>query len=244
MNEAEDNQKTAPDDKTPAEAFNDGIRQLQEQIVLRLRSLKRGLEREIDRCRETNNAPDLARAYARFRNVWSEEETSIQEEMKAVGKLFSRLAEVDFPEILERSGMHNVPIADADINRTMGVQVRTKASIKSGFKQEAIDYLRADRDAIDALETGDMGFAHHCLMLGHRKELAEAVKSKACSAQDAIKEIRETTDGLENIVVDHVFPQTLSSLAKDWAEEGKELPEEIFSTYLQPTTTWRKIASK
>lgn len=237
------------DDRPPHIAFKDGIEILQRDIVLRLRSLRRGLENEIQRCRDTNNAPDMARAYARFRNIWSENDDSVMKEAAGVGKLFTQLAEVIYPETLEFSGMQSVPLTDEDIKRVIGMQVRTKASVKSGLKEQAVAFLRADLTAIDALRDEDFNLAHDALVLGGRTEMAKEIKKtgydlSSASRQKMIDQIEATTQNLEAIVVDHIFPQTLSSLAKDMASEGHELPEDIFTTYLQPTTTWRKITSK
>ncbi|MGI9493890.1 MAG: hypothetical protein ACR2QF_15950 [Geminicoccaceae bacterium] len=206
---------------------------------MRLASLKRGLEIEVERCREDNNAVDMAKAYVTFRETWELIETASKE----AKKVFDHLSQVDFPEALQLQGLANVALEDA--GRTIGVQVRTKASIIADAKMEAIDYLRADHNAVVALEIGDKELAGSYMVLGGRYSMAKRIEEVGLNeANQMIDEIRETTKNLEALVVDHVFPQTLSSVAKDLAEEGIELPDDKFRTYLQPTTTWRKITPK
>lgn len=220
-----------------AELFKTRLDKIQDQINTRIQALKNGLTDEVDRCREAVDPVDLAKCYANFRTSYE----GIKEEIKDLNDAFAYLEEVQFPELLKARGMKNVPLED--IGRTIGMQTRTKASIVSGMKEDAILYLRADYNAVAALEAGELKIAVHNLILGGRKELAESVQERKISISDAIEQIHNTTDNLENIVQEHVFPQTLSALAKGWAEEGKELPEQFFNTYLAMTTTWRKIAS-
>ena len=227
--------------------FAEGVEKIRRSVRIQLGSLLRGLNQEIKRCKDDNEVADLARAYVVFREAWKEQEESISAAVKEVEGRFATLAEHDFPEALETSGQHNIALAD--LGRTISVQVRTKASIKSGAKEEAIDFFRSDANAIAALEAGELEAAVHNLMLGGRRRMANAVQSAIDDGASLdptvmIGEIRETTDHLEGVVVEHIFPQTLSSLAKSMADQGKELPENIFTTFLQPNTTWRKLTSK
>jgi hypothetical protein len=233
------------DDKKEIPPFADGARALHQQMVMRIRSLKRGLEAEIERCQREDDATALARCYCLFRELFVEDADSIEQEMKELKAVYTRLIEHDYPALLEDSGQPHIALLD--FGRQVGTQVRTKCSVLKEDKERAIAYLQADQTAIKALEMGDYNAAIDALELGGRKNLASKLADDATQQVDPayiIEEIKETTDGLENIVVPHIFPQTLSSLAKDLAEEGRALPDDIFNTYLQTTTTWRKIAKK
>lgn len=156
------------------------------------------LKAEVERTRNEADPIDMAMCYVRTR----EAKETLEGALTILGSSFTSLATRHYPELLEQRGMPNVSLIE--VGRVIGVQYRTKASVKDGKKQDAINFL-----------------------LGYKEE----------------SDSGETIRPLEGLVVPHIFPQTLSSTAKTWAKEGKELPEELFTTFLQPNTTWRKIAS-
>ena len=221
--------------------FATGIKHLREQIGLRLSSMRRGLDKEVIESREATDAIRLARAYVAFRQEWD----VLQDHIKEVKGVFAKLQEVDFPDMLQTAGLMNVPLEDEGY--TVGMQVRTKASIVSGAKEEAIEFFRADATALEAIQNEDWPTAIAALKLGEREKLAKKVSDEVgkgvfeiSEIESVVAEIQETTEGLEALVTEQVSPQTLSKLAKDWADEGKELPEALFNTFLQPSTTMRK----
>lgn len=79
---------------------------------------------------------------------------------------------------------------------------------------------------------------------GYRVTVAHATRASIKGGQrDAAFEwLRD--NGLEDIVTATVNASTLSAVAKTMAEENKELPEELFQTYVQPTTSVTKVKGK
>lgn len=65
---------------------------------------------------------------------------------------------------------------------------------------------------------------------------------KADRKGQAIAWLKSTGNG--EIVQPHIHPMTLSSFAADLTREGRELPQDIFTTYLARTIAWPKIKSR
>jgi hypothetical protein len=191
----------------------------------------------------------MARAYVTLKLAIG----AMEESFKDLGAMFRKLGEFDFPEALEKSKMQNVPLTDKGF--TVGTSVRTKASIVGSQKEEAFNFLRADVKLVDMLEgvvdeaspQEVLEIAEHCEFACRWDEVSQVKKLIASGdpltedlAQAMAQNVLATTKNLEALVVDHVFPQTLSSAAKAMGEEGLELPDQLFTTFLQPTTTMRK----
>ena len=224
------------DEPTFEERVEKGVSHAQKTAVF----LRRVLEDEIDAARNDADIVRLARAYAIFREKWESLNTHIDD----VNAVFRGLSEITFPEMLEKTALRNVPLED--IGRAIGTRTQTKSSIKTGLKEDAIAFLQADKNALEFLDSGQVDDAIPHLKIGRRNDMAgllEKDQSPELVASIA-DEIRKTTHNFSGIVVEHVFPQTLSAVAKDLANMGEELPEDLFSTYLHTSTTWRKLSSK
>lgn len=229
--------------KAKADQFASDMANCVSQIVKRFDAMTKQLDNQVQEALSDDDAIRVARCYLTARDA-VEEVTAAASTYK---DRYTYLCEREYPSVLETSGLKNIPLED--LGYAVGVTVRTKATVKSGQKQEAIEYFRADMSALEGLK-GPEGFnvekTVRGLTLANRKDMLKRLKDVDYSPTPALideiaNHIQETTKGLDQIVVDHIFPQTLSSLAKAFADEGEELPEDIFTTYLAPTTTRRKL---
>lgn len=225
------------------EDFASRMERLREQTKTRLLAFRRGLLAEIEQAEiNDNDVIGMAEAFVHAKNAFDD----IQEAFKSAAAALELVSKQKFPSALEKSPLVNVPLENLGVR--VQTSTRTSCSIVKGRREDAFDYLRADSRALSALECGEYEIAAHNLILGDRKALArtlERSEDKEKTAREIAEEVQSTTLHLEELVTETVNQRTLSSTAKNLANDhGIELPDEIFNTYLATTTSAVRLPNK
>ena len=230
--------------------FSEKMQILAGQIETRLTRYRQELAREMDAAEaDSNNVVRMAQAFVHA----SQSLDRITAGFKQTSGAFKVVAERTMPEALAKSPLKNVPLED--LGYRVQTSTRITCSIHKGERERAFDYLRSDTRALSALEIGEYDLAVEYLRTGDRKPLA-ATLNKALKenknpdelleiAKEISNEVAETTLGLEHLITETVNGKTLSSTAKRLADDhGIELPDDIFNTYPQTTTSAVKLPKK
>lgn len=155
-------------------------------IITAINQLKRLSLDAIQTAQENADPVELAVTYVTLR----EAKEGIEGAYKQLAQVLEILGTRDFPELLDKSQLKNVPLKE--LGRRVGTSTRVKCSMVADRKEDAMGWLKGQKD-------------------------------------------------FRGLVVEYVHPASLSATAKDLGKEGKELPGDLFSTWIQDITTWASI---
>ncbi len=223
-------------------SFEEKMTILADHINHRSLRFEKELQDEMDACEVADN--DVVRMAESYYHA-NEAMKRIETAFKSAKETFRRVKELQFPEALSKSPLKNVPLED--LGHRIQTVTKTRCSIREGLKEDAFAFMRADSNALAALENRDYEGACEELCAGDRKSLAARLENatddkKEAIAEDIANEVRDTTLGLEYLITETVNSNTLSSAAGNMAKEhGIELPDGIFNTYPQTTTSVVKL---